>query len=556
MRIFLVVWWFDALGGMERHVTALACALAARGHSVHLFTEKPLPRANPYARQLRQANIPIASPGRFVSRQSIDDAPAPLREVMARGDYNRHTRALFRNLEVARQAAPPDIVHIHGCRLGQHWVAEWAAARALPVVYTEHTTLGDWGGPHDAEAPFAVWACAGAIACVSHASRASLESVLPAPREVRLARHIVEPQPATPEPTTALCVARLEPHKGIDVLLQALAQCKSEGLAIPLKIAGEGHARPALVALARELNLQAQVEFVGQVPPARVAALWAGCKFGVLPSRTEALPLSIVEAMSHGRPVIASGVGGIPELIHHGVNGLLVPPGDIPALAAALRRCAEQPAFTAQLGHAARASYQSGGWTEAAVVTETLATYNAAHVRPQPQPITATSHWSPVYHVTYSLAPLGDGEQRIADLLLAQQWAGAEAALILAAPLARHNRYGRLLRRAGIPVHAPGLLRIPNAQSLLAAACREKRPAAIHLHYWSNARPWPGREAIRAFAETNQIPYAETDHCHLAPIPLPADPHAKLSWLTDGSRQLHLLKHAEAAYEKSAYARR
>ena len=557
MRVFLVVWWFDKIGGMERHVTALACALAARGHRVTVFTEMPLPPSNSYARQLRAAGIPIVVPGVIVPRAAKEPIPENLREVMARGDYNRHTRGLLRNLEMALQTAPPDVVHIHGCRLGQQWVAEWAAARDLPVVYTEHTTLGDWGGPHDADAPFAIWAAASALACVSETSRASLQSVLPAPREIRVARHIVPtPSAVHPEPSTALCVARLSAHKGIDVLLHALALLRSEGVIVPLKIAGDGEARSALAALSEELGVSAQVEFLGQVPPDRVAALWAGCAFGVLPSRTEALPLSIVEAMSHGRAVVASSVGGIPELIRGGETGLLVPPGDAAALANAIRRCVANPAFTVQLGHAARLAYETGGWSEKAVVAETLETYAAAraHVRPRFRMVTAAANWTPVYHVTYGLAPLGDGEQRIADLLLAQHWAGAETALILGSPLSRHNRYGRLLRRSGIALYAPGLLRIQDARRLLAAACRRRKPAVIHLHYWSTARPWPGRDAIRAYAETNHIPYCETDHAHSSPLPVPHDPHARLAWINDGSRQLHLLRESESLYERSRHA--
>ena len=542
---------------MERHVTALARALAARGNDVTVFSEMPLPRSNDYARQLRAAGIPVFAGGLVLPRETDEVPRGRIRDVLARGDYNRHTRGLFRNLEAACKTALPDVVHIHGCRLGQQWVAEWAAARDLPAVYTEHTTLGDWGGPHDADAPFAIWAAASVLTCVSEASRASLLRTLPAPREVGIARHIVPSAIGVrPEQCMALCVARLSPHKGIDVLLRALTILRREGTIVPLKIAGSGEAHSKLAALSKELGLSGQVQFLGQVAAERIAALWAGCTFGILPSRTEALPLSIIEAMSHGRAVIASNVGGIAELVRGGETGFLVAPDDPVALANAIRRCAGDPAFTAKLGAAARRAYENGGWSEPTVIAETLTTYAAArtHVRPRFPSAQLTTRWSPVYHVTYGLASLGDGEERIAELLLAQHAAGGEPVLILGRPISSGNRYGRLLRQSSVAVYAPGILRIPDVRRLLAAACRQRKPAIVHLHYWSTARDWAGRDAVRAYAAANDIPYCETDHAVAQPVPTPHDPYARLAWLNDGSRQRHMILESDSLYERSCNA--
>ena len=75
----------------------------------------------------------------------------------------------------------------------------------------------------------------------------------------------------------------------------------------------------------------------------------------VLPSDSEGLPLSVLEAMAHGIPIVASNVGGIPEIIEHGTHGLLVPPANPMALAAAIRRLVEDPALRRDLGETARA---------------------------------------------------------------------------------------------------------------------------------------------------------------------------------------------------------
>ena len=131
-------------------------------------------------------------------------------------------------------------------------------------------------------------------------------------------------------------VARLEPEKGHPTLLEAW---RAVAAAVPdatLLVVGEGSRRAALEALAVELGVADRVVFTGRRDD--VPAVTAALDVAVLPSYREALGLTILEAMALSRPVVASNVGGIPEMVEDGVTGLLVPPRDPDALAAAIIR--------------------------------------------------------------------------------------------------------------------------------------------------------------------------------------------------------------------------
>jgi glycosyltransferase involved in cell wall biosynthesis len=131
-------------------------------------------------------------------------------------------------------------------------------------------------------------------------------------------------------------VARLEPEKGHPTLLEAWPEVLRRVPAAYLLVVGEGSRRDELERLAGELRIAHRVVFTGRRDD--VPAVTAALDVAVLPSYREAQGLTILEAMALSRPVVASNVGGIPEVIEDGVTGLLVPPHDAPALAAAIVR--------------------------------------------------------------------------------------------------------------------------------------------------------------------------------------------------------------------------
>jgi glycosyltransferase involved in cell wall biosynthesis len=145
-------------------------------------------------------------------------------------------------------------------------------------------------------------------------------------------------------------VARLEPEKGHPTLLEAWPAVLRSVPDAYLLIVGEGSRRDALEALARDLHIAHRVVFTGRRDD--VPAVTAALDVAVLPSYREAQGLSILEALALSRPVVASDVGGIPEVITDGVTGLLVPPHDADALAAAIVRVLGDHPYADTLGRA------------------------------------------------------------------------------------------------------------------------------------------------------------------------------------------------------------
>jgi glycosyltransferase involved in cell wall biosynthesis len=145
-------------------------------------------------------------------------------------------------------------------------------------------------------------------------------------------------------------VARLEPEKGHPTLLEAWPAVLRSVPDAYLLIVGEGSRREALEALTRDLRIAHRVVFTGRRDD--VPAVTAALDVAVLPSYREAQGLSILEALALSRPVVASNVGGIPEMITDGVNGLLVPPHDPDALATAIVRLLQDHPLADTLGRA------------------------------------------------------------------------------------------------------------------------------------------------------------------------------------------------------------
>ncbi|MGH3127131.1 MAG: glycosyltransferase family 4 protein [Gaiellaceae bacterium] len=150
-----------------------------------------------------------------------------------------------------------------------------------------------------------------------------------------------------------LCVGRLIPIKGHLVLLRALAQARSHVPNVSLDVAGRGPLAPALKAYVRELGLDDAVRFLGYVAPVEEAIQDAAIV--VVPSLGEGFGMVALEAMERARPVVASAVGGLPEIVAEGETGLVVPAADAEALADAIVALAGNLPRAAEMGRAGRA---------------------------------------------------------------------------------------------------------------------------------------------------------------------------------------------------------
>jgi glycosyltransferase involved in cell wall biosynthesis len=135
-----------------------------------------------------------------------------------------------------------------------------------------------------------------------------------------------------------LCIAALDNYKGIDVLLRAAQPLLADDPLLKLVLAGEGPLRTELEELAVSLGIGRQTQFLGHIGGAKVAELLQGCEVFVLPSREEPFGIVLIEAMACRKPIVATAVGGIPEIVEHEKSGILVEPDNPVALTEGIQR--------------------------------------------------------------------------------------------------------------------------------------------------------------------------------------------------------------------------
>lgn len=150
-------------------------------------------------------------------------------------------------------------------------------------------------------------------------------------------------RPGLPAGLRLVCVARLEPRKGHEVLLQAMALLQRDGLPVSLRLVGDGSLRAHLEQRGRELLQPGTVVFAGWLDGAGVGEAMGAARVVVLPSFAEGLPIVLMEAFAADRVAVATSVAGVPELVMPGHTGWLVEPGDAPALAMALKAALLSP---------------------------------------------------------------------------------------------------------------------------------------------------------------------------------------------------------------------
>ncbi|MCJ2015424.1 glycosyltransferase [Methylobacterium sp. J-076] len=181
------------------------------------------------------------------------------------------------------------------------------------------------------------------------------------------------PRPLPPQPPLRVAVvSRMLWSKGIDVAVAAVRSARQRGAPVELSLYGAPDAGNRRVIPEATLRGWDGKGIAWHGPTRDVAGIWASHHAACLPSRGgEGLPRSLLEAASCGRACLTTDVPGCRALVRDGAEGLIVPPGDADALAAALVRLAADPAMVARMGAAARARIEAGGFTEAAVTDAT-----------------------------------------------------------------------------------------------------------------------------------------------------------------------------------------
>jgi glycosyltransferase involved in cell wall biosynthesis len=303
--------------------------------------------------------------------ESASAEEALRRGFEVRGARMRNDASLLGALRIRAhlRARRPDLVHLHTGRAD--WLGGLAAWQlGLPAITTRRMDRRVGRGPRKR---FLYGRVVRRAVAISPAVRERLIRGGVAAETTRIIPSAVDPdalQPGasrsatrareglTEETPCLLVLASLVARKGIDVLLDALVRLDARAPQPVLWIAGEGPERSALERRARELGLLQRVRFLGQRDDA--GDLLAACDIFALPSRAEGLGVAALEAMAAARPVVASAVGGLAEAVEHERTGLLVPPEEPEALAAALARLLEDPALRKRLGDAGPARVREG----------------------------------------------------------------------------------------------------------------------------------------------------------------------------------------------------
>jgi glycosyltransferase involved in cell wall biosynthesis len=221
------------------------------------------------------------------------------------------------------------------------------------------TIRASWRG-----AEVVVAKCAGEAEMIHGVDRRARVALVP--NGVELGSFPTNPVIPDDGPLRLLCVARLIERKGQHHLIEAVKRLADAGIDITIDLVGDGDAWPAYAAQARRLGVQERVRFAGYVPREQIAARYAAAHVFVLASYNEGMSVATLEAMAAGLPVVVTRTGGAAELVEEGVSGLTFDWADVDALAAHLRRLADDRALARRMGISSRARAAGFSWEAAA----------------------------------------------------------------------------------------------------------------------------------------------------------------------------------------------
>jgi glycosyltransferase involved in cell wall biosynthesis len=270
------------------------------------------------------------------------DAPLVHVQTASRASFWRKSVVCL----LARTAGRPYLLHVHGGEFMKFYGEE---SRPLAQRWIRHTLSR-----------------AALVIALSEQWRERLLTIAPGARVEVLPNGVALPDlqgsdvldARRREERSLLFVGDLISAKGIHDLIRAFARIASRFPQLELICAG-GRPPPDLDRLIADLGLQQRVVFPGWLGPERLRAELARATVFALPSYAEGMPMALLEAMSWGLPVIATPVGGVPQVVEHEVNGLLVTPGDIDGIAAAAMRLLSEPKLREPLGAAARRTIET-----------------------------------------------------------------------------------------------------------------------------------------------------------------------------------------------------
>ena len=382
MRILHVNKFLYRRGGAEAYMLDLADLQRGRGHEVEYFGMQ------------YPENEPHRFEALFPARVDFDPPPASIRRKVYGAGRLLWSPSAARGMEVVLEAFQPELVHLHNIyhQLSPSVLRPIGAA-GIPAVMTLHDyklacptyRFLDHGKICEACLPHRFWSplvrrCNGGsltasalnglemtvhtaaglygpvqrFACPSRFLEKKMREGRVYPERLRWIPNFVDVDAIEPKRTPGggvVCAGRLSDEKGVDILIRAAAGHPR----LQIDIAGEGPAREELEQLASATGVAERVRFHGRLPTGELQRLLRSASVMALPSRWyENMPLAVLEAFAAGLPVVASDLGGLPELIERDVDGQVVPAEDPGALGEALAALMADPKRAFSMGRAAR----------------------------------------------------------------------------------------------------------------------------------------------------------------------------------------------------------
>ena len=399
MRVLMVSWEYPpvVVGGLGRHVHAVATELVAAGHEVVVLSRRPAgtdaethPTLDEVVDGVRVLAVAEDPPHLEFERDmvawTLAMGHALLRAALTRlGDFR------------------PDVVHAHDW-LVAHPAIALADTLGVPLVATIHATeAGRYAGwlssPLSRQVHSVEWWLANradALITCSEAMRHEVAELFELsaepivvlhngirPRRWRVRRARVTAARAAYGPSgepLLLYFGRLEYEKGVHDLIAALPRIRRAHPGTVLLVAGTGTAADMLRETARAHRVLRSVDFLGHLPDDDLATALAAVDAVVLPSRYEPFGIVALEAAAAGAPLVASTAGGLGEVVVDGVTGVSFPPGDVAALAGAVGAVLDAPVAAARRATAARKRL-GAAFDWAAIAAGTAEVYAAAGTR-------------------------------------------------------------------------------------------------------------------------------------------------------------------------------
>jgi glycosyltransferase involved in cell wall biosynthesis len=357
VNILVVVPWDQPAGGVVSVAGHMSRHLSDHGHKVRFFTSGE-------SNRIHSRTTTWNFPGYDLSLRSPEGGQGSATDFLK---FACLLPSSLSQLALMIRRERIELINIHYPLPGHVHFALLRKALGLRLVTVVHGADLFPGGSAAPQYPWSLrflLESSDRIVTPSESLRRDVQAVLPRLAErtqaihncVDLAEFAGEAAPHAPGPAARklLCIAAHNEKKAIDVLLRAFAQLRRSDDRLRLQLVGDGPLRSDLERLSVELAIRDQVDFLGWRTRAETVELLRQAEVLVVPSRAEPFGIVVLEGMVAGKAVVASAVGGIPEIVDDGRNGLLVPPDDPAALASALHRVLTDPALAAALGAAGR----------------------------------------------------------------------------------------------------------------------------------------------------------------------------------------------------------